>query len=144
MTRLIQQRKWDTLLEASTEAFTSHSNESSEPSVVKEGQIVTIKIKILAPSGVDYKMTVKFAGPYRVLQHLSGHKFELQDLNTGELKHIHGNHIKPISSTPDSDSDPTAIGRKSEAVTDKPNSATELTGSSLLTFPIPECGGISS
>ena len=49
------------------------------------------------------KLSPKFVGPYRIIDHLHGHKFVILDISSGDVHEVHGDHLKRLHSQPDAD-----------------------------------------
>nr|XP_045596391.1 uncharacterized protein LOC123757045 [Procambarus clarkii] len=104
-TQLVFQRVKEHLSKA-TDDFTRLQNARAKPTRIGPGSLVMILNQ--RRDGPMYKLTEKFLGPYRVLEHITGNKYKLENLATGEQVHEHLNHMKLARLTVEDDT-PTPV-----------------------------------
>ena len=98
LTQRIFHRFYNNLSQA-TQSFTHQANKSTKVNNFKPGMLVMIS-SFEARSNSP-KLDPRFVGPYRILAHIKGNRFKLRHLGSGEVKEVHGDHIKLLSSLAD-------------------------------------------
>lgn len=76
-------------LKDSTEEFTVQRNKKAKTNQIDVGDLVMLTAHLRKS-----KLSPKFWGPYRVVQHLMGHKFKLRHIDTDDVRVEHGDHLK--------------------------------------------------
>ena len=93
-TQAIHQRLSANIAKA-TDDFTSQANKHAKMEGLTSGMLV---METCFDSRSDTpKFDPKFAGPYRILKHLGGHKYRIKHLDSGREKDVHGDHLKQLS-----------------------------------------------
>ncbi|XP_069172802.1 uncharacterized protein [Procambarus clarkii] len=89
-------------LSKATNDFTRLQNAHAKPTKIVPGSSVMILNQ--RRDGPKYKLTEKFLGSYRVLEHITGNKYKLENLATGEHVNEDLSHMKLARLTVDQDS----------------------------------------
>ncbi|XP_069176971.1 uncharacterized protein [Procambarus clarkii] len=89
-------------LSKATDDFTRLQNAHAKPTKIGPGSLVMILNQ--RRDGPMYTLTEKFLGSYRVLEHITGTKYKLENLATGEHVNEHLSHMKLAQLTVDQDS----------------------------------------
>ena len=101
-TQLVHQRLTLNLGRAA-DKYVDQVNKTAKPSRIDIGDVVMVTD--FGQRSDTPKLDAKFVGPYRVLDRLTGHKYRLRHLDTGQVRDEHGDNLKVIlfSSEPESD-----------------------------------------
>ena len=89
----IHQRVHSNLCTA-TEDYTNKANRSVKERSLSVGQLV-----LLTAHKISHKLEPKFWGPYRIIQHVKGHRYKIRHVDTGVVREEHGDHLKGFVGT---------------------------------------------
>ena len=77
-----------------TDAFTSQANKKAKDRLFTVGMLV-MEVSFVKASDAP-KFDAKFEGPYRIIDHLGGNKYQIKHLDSGKLKCVHGDNLRPL------------------------------------------------
>ena len=110
-------------LEREATKFTDNFNAHAKSPKIRPGNRVYIKKRYLK-EGEHKKLAPLYQGPYRVMSVNDKYRYTLKDLNTGEIKIVHANHMKIVG-------EPTAVTEEPS-----PQKTEKIDNSNAKTFEI--------